>query len=97
MSKYQPPEKIGLVLGDFLSERGYLNVCKEYDVMAKWNDIVGEKLFSVTKCDRVDNGILYVKVTSAPWRQEIAFLKQEILSRIKKEVGCTTIKEIVFC
>lgn len=96
MGRYNPPEKIGLVLGNFLSDKGYLNVCKEYDAIAKWNTVVGEKISSVTKCDRVNDGILYVKVTSAPWRQEIVFLKQEILSRLKKEAGCTTIKDIVF-
>jgi hypothetical protein len=96
MSRYNPPEQIGFVLGDFLSERGYLSVCKEYDAIAKWDTIVGEKISSVTKCDRIDNSILYVKVISAPWRQEIVFLKQEILSRIKKEAGCMTIKDIVF-
>jgi predicted nucleic acid-binding Zn ribbon protein len=97
MSRHDPPEKIKFVLGDFLLEKGYLNVCKEYDAISKWNTIVGEKISSVTKCERIDNGILYVKVTSAPWRQEIVFLKQEILKKIKNESGCVTIKEIVFC
>lgn len=96
MNKYNPPEKIEFILDEFLSERGYLSVCKEYDVISQWASIVGEKIASISECGRIDNGVLYVKVYSASWRNEIVYLKKEIIEKIELLTGCTIIKEIIF-
>jgi predicted nucleic acid-binding Zn ribbon protein len=90
------PEKIGAIVDSLLAERGYLAPCREWNALHKWPDIVGEKLASVTECARVENGVLYVRVASSPWRQEISYMKQHILDSIKKETPCTTIRDIVF-
>ena len=96
MSIWNSPEKLESILGNVLSERGYLNICKEYEVVSRWKEIAGEKIAEVTECNRVEEGILYVRVSSAPWRQEIIYLKQQILIQIKNITGCDTIKDIVF-
>jgi len=96
MKKQKSPERIGLLIDSILSERGYLTACKEWDVVAKWKDLVGEKIASVTECTRMEDGRLYVKVTSASWRNEISYLKYEIIKMIKKETDCTSLNDIVF-
>lgn len=95
MSKSKYPEKIDSILGSFLQERGYLSICKEYDVISQWKEIVGEKVARVTQCEKVENGVLYVRVTSSVWRNEIVYCKKFILNSIQKNTGCTTIKDIV--
>ena len=90
------PEKIGAIVDAVLSERGYLTLCREWDVVRRWPDIVGNKLASVTECSRVENGVLFVRVASSPWRQEISYVKLHILDSIKKETPCTSIRDIVF-
>jgi predicted nucleic acid-binding Zn ribbon protein len=95
MTKKHYPEKIDSILGTFLQERGYLSICKEYDVISQWKEIVGEKVAKVTQCDKVENGTLYVRVTTAAWRNEIVYCKNFILDSIKKNTGCTSIKDIV--
>jgi hypothetical protein len=92
----QEPQRIGRVLEEVLSESGYLTVCKEYGIVQKWPAIAPERLAAASKCERIENGILYVKVASAPWRQEAVYLKENILRKIQKEFGCPTIKDIVF-
>jgi len=94
--KKKVPENVGSILDSILLERGYYAICKEYEIMAKWDAIVGPRLAKVTECSNIDEGILYVKVASAPWRQELIYLKGQLFSRIQKETGCTTIKDIVF-
>jgi|SRR5690554_385509 predicted nucleic acid-binding Zn ribbon protein len=96
MRRYTQPKKIDSILGEILSNRGYLSVCKEYDVMSQWKNIVGEKISDVTVCNRVENGVLFVKVDSSAWRQELVFLKVKILQRIKESTNCNSIKDIVF-
>ena len=96
MSRQSSPEKIGTIVESVLSERGYLTVCKELSVLRAWPSIIGETLRGIAECTRVDQGVLYVRVKSAPWRQEIVFMKQQLLVKIRLETGCTTIKDIVF-
>ncbi len=96
MSKTRAPQTIGSIIEAMLSERGYLAPCKEYDVVRRWPDLVGEKLAKVSECSRVENGVLYVRVASAAWRQEISFIKYHILKTIHKETSCTSIRDVVF-
>jgi hypothetical protein len=94
--KNEPFQPIGTILEEVLSKQGYLTVCKEYAIVHKWPSIVPANLAKVSVCERIENGILYVKVSTAPWRQEALYLKERILQRIQKEEGCPTIKDIVF-
>ena len=90
------PQRIGKIMEEVLSEKGYLTVCKEYSIINKWPLIVDKKFAEASTCERVENGILYVKVSSAPWRQEAVYRKEILLNRIQKDLGCPTIKDIVF-
>lgn len=90
------PKKIDSIVGNVLSQRGYLKVCREYDVISRWKEIVGERISDVTECSRVDNGVLYIKVNSSSWRQELVYLKEQILREIKDNTNCISIKDIVF-
>jgi predicted nucleic acid-binding Zn ribbon protein len=96
MNKTTLPEKIGAIVDELLSDRGYLVRCKELNVVRAWPSIVGDQLAKVTECSRADQGVLFVRVSSAAWRQEISFMKQLLLSKIRMETGCTTITDIVF-
>jgi hypothetical protein len=92
----EDPKHIGVLLQEVLSEKGYLTVCKEYSIQHKWPLVVGKEFAKYSSCERIDSGIVYVKVASAPWRQEAAYLKENILQRIHKEFECFTIKDIIF-
>jgi predicted nucleic acid-binding Zn ribbon protein len=90
------PEKIDSVLSSYLSKRGYYSYVKEYIAISHWKEIVGEEISSISKCIGIENNVLYVAIDSAPWRQEISFLKKDILNKIKFVSQCNTIKDIVF-
>jgi len=94
--KKEDPKRIGVIVNELLSQRGYLSVCKEYGIMRKWPSIAPSEFAQKSTCERIDNGILYVKVSSAPWRQEAVYLKERLLRRIQKDEGCPTIKDIIF-
>ena len=96
LKKKEDPQHIGIIVEDILSECGYLSFCKEYGAMIKWEYIAGEKLGRVSRCERINAGILYVKVYASSWRQEAQYMKEKFLHRIHKDFGCSTIKDIVF-
>lgn len=94
--KKKSPKKLGEIVRSVLSERGYLKQCLEAEIIKKWPDVVGERISKVTECTDVRGGVVYVRVFSSSWRNEISFLKKEILDKIKKETHCKTIIDIAF-
>ena len=96
MTSRSKPQKIGAILEGFLSETGYLAVCKEYDILRRWPERVGERVAEATACDRVEDGVLYVRASSAAWRQELSYLKHRILGKIRASTECTTLRDIIF-
>jgi predicted nucleic acid-binding Zn ribbon protein len=96
VSAVRSPETIGSIVNAILAERGYLAPVREWGVVSAWPWIVGEKLASVTECSRVENGVLFVRVASSSWRQEISYVKKHILDSIRRETPCTSIGDIVF-
>ena len=61
-----------------------------------WGSIVGEAVSSVTKAERVESGVLIVKVETAVWRQELHMQKEEIINKVNKKIGTRAIREIRF-
>ncbi len=96
MMHKRKPQQLGSILNTFLADRGYLTACKEAEVIQKWPEIVGERLVDVCKCTDVRDGIVYVRVPSAAWRQEVSYLKKQIMNQIKRICRCKTIRDIVF-
>jgi len=64
--------------------------------VAAWEKIAGKRIAEVTECERVDEGLLYIKVKNASWRQELSYMKDRIKESIVKETGCESIRDIVF-
>ncbi|MDR3013780.1 MAG: DUF721 domain-containing protein [Chitinispirillales bacterium] len=96
MNQNKLPASIGDILETVFKERGYDVVCKEWEVVSAWPQIAGKYIAKVTECDRVNKGVLYVKVASAPWRQELTYKIDDLKESILRETGCDTIKDIVF-
>ena len=91
-----PPAAVGNVLDTFLKRMGYDIGLKEWEVVENWPKIVGERVARMTVCEKSEKGVLHVKVNSAPWRQELTYMKDEIKEAVIRETGCGTIKDILF-
>jgi len=89
--------KISSIIDHVLSSNGYLSIVFEGQISIKWRSIVGEKLAEVSECRGVENGILYVRVESSAWRQEMSFLKELIVQKIHEQTRCRSVRDIVFC
>jgi predicted nucleic acid-binding Zn ribbon protein len=90
------PSSVGDALGAFFKNTGLDAVFKEWDAVINWRQVAGERISEVTECERVEDGVMYVRVMSAPWRQELIYLKEPLMESIRRETGCGTIKDIVF-
>jgi len=62
----------------------------------RWEEIVGEGLARYTKATRIHDHCLFVKVDSPILRNELTFLKPELLEKIKIQIPESTIEDIKF-
>ncbi len=90
------PTRAGQVLEEMFRELGIGRTLHQYEVLTSWKSIVGEQIARVTTPDRIDNGVLFVHVTSAPWRAELTARKREILQRIRSVAGNDAVTDIRF-
>lgn len=90
------PEHIGDILGKYLEASGISAAMTNMSVVQRWPEIVGDRVAAVTECYDLNEGILKVKVISAPWRQELCFMKGDLIKAIIREVGSGLVKDISF-
>lgn len=95
-NKKNRPQKLNNILDSVLNKHGYIDNYYESEIINKWPKIVGKKISEFTQCTNVRDNTLYVRVESSSWRQEISYLKEKILLKIKKETKFKTIKDINF-
>lgn len=90
------PKHIGESIQVLVRDLGIEAQMEKMRLLDSWAELVGDKVAAVSKADRVDHGILYVKVSSMTWRTELMFQKQIILKKIVDRFGQNVIREIRF-
>ena len=83
-------------LDQLIREMGYQHKLEEQKVLDVWPDLVGETIAQVTQAQRVEAGVLYVKVENAVWRNELALQKEKILGMVRERTGTKRVKDIRF-
>ncbi|TDI80577.1 MAG: DUF721 domain-containing protein [Caldithrix sp.] len=94
--KTKKPKALSHSITRLLRSLGIEEKVKEHQAINEWSRIVGENVSKVTKAQNVVNGILFVKVKNSSWRNELIYMRREILIKIDKTVGRGIIKEVRF-
>ena len=87
-------EQLKKVLKKTIENSGFKNALLQERAVFIWPDIVGKNISKISNATSVDKGVLFVKVESATWRQELYMQKNEIINKINKKIGSKAIKEI---
>ncbi len=89
-------QSLKLVIDSMLRKFGIDNAIAQNNALNVWNEIVGETVAKNTEPDRVEHGVIIVKVSSPTWRQELYFQKTEIIKKINNKIGRNVIRDIRF-
>lgn len=65
-------------------------------IASSWNRLMGEPIAKRTEKVYMKNKKLFVKLTSAPLKNELSLSKQKVKSLFQQEFGADTIEDIVF-
>ncbi|MGD9201904.1 MAG: DUF721 domain-containing protein [Chitinispirillia bacterium] len=94
--KKNVPQKLGKIIETVFAKHGYYKHFIEMKIITDWHLIVGDRIAEVTKCTDIRDGVVFVSVRNSSWRQELSYIKKEILSKIYNETQCTSVKDIHF-
>ncbi len=67
----------------------------EVRIQELWSQLMGAPISKYTKQISFKSGKLYVKVESAPLKQELSFSKEKIKELFNKELGEELIREVI--
>lgn len=67
---------------------------EETKIWQIWDRAVGSQLASKAKPTRFNSGLLTVAVSSAPWMQQLNFMKRDIAQRLNQMLGKELVREI---
>lgn len=90
------PHRIGELIDMVLQQLGLGTTIKRYRVLQMWPEIVGERIAQVARAERLEDGKLFVRVSRAPWRNELTFLKKGLIDKINKAMNQEIVKDIIF-
>lgn len=89
-------QSLKIAIDSMLRKFGIDNAVAQNKALNIWNETVGDKVAKNTEPDRVEHGVMIVKVSSPTWRQELYFQKNEIIDKINKTIGKSVIRDIRF-
>jgi len=89
-------QSLKIAIDSMLKKFGIENAIAQNNALNIWSEIVGEKVAKHTEPNRVEHGIMIIKVSSPTWRQELYFQKTEIIKKINNKIGRNVIRDIRF-
>lgn len=96
MSADESPQRLGDVIQDVIRELGVQEEIDEARVVETWAAMAGTKINSVTESAWMKGSTLYVKITSAAWRQELHMNRRKWRKRLNGQLDSDPVDEIVF-
>ena len=89
-------ERIGKILDSLAHTLGLKKKMDEEKVMALWEKAVNRKIAERTRAIKIQGSKLLVEVSGSSWRNELTFLKPELIRKLNSLVGRVVIDDIIF-
>jgi len=90
------PQRVGSILEKTLKKMSLDRKLKEHEIWNVWDSVVGEQVSRHAQPDFMRNKILFVKVSSSPWMQQLYYMGKGIVEALNKSLGPHIIEEIRF-
>jgi predicted nucleic acid-binding Zn ribbon protein len=87
---------IRLALDDLVNNLGIKQKLSEYDAVVLWEETVGEQIAKMTTATRITQGVLFVRVKTGTWRNELTMRKKEIMEKLNNVIGINVVRDIKF-
>jgi predicted nucleic acid-binding Zn ribbon protein len=90
------PKKIGDVLAQLITARGYARIQADAQIRDAWQRAVGQPLAQFTIVGRLRGGKLEITVSNSTIVQELSFQKEHLLAALQKRLPDVRICDLRF-
>ena len=90
------PKSMHNAIANALQQLGIGPKMKQFEMLERWPSIVGEQIAAIATVERIHDGKLFVRVSRPTWRNELIFLKKELVRKINSTMNQEIIKDIIF-
>ena len=94
MKKYND-QKLKDVLDEMMNSRRLKPKLDQLKVKSIWESTMGPSINKYTKKISLTKGKLFIKIDSAPLKQELNFGKDKIVKLMNKEIGEKVVTEVI--
>ncbi len=82
--------------GQFLKNEKLEQQFNEKRLIHSWQEIMGEPIANRTTNIFIKDGVLVVKLSSAPLKQELNMAKEKVLELFERKLGSQVVQEVRF-
>ena len=94
--KMAKPAPLGTILQQAIKATRIDVDLDAFRLWQQWKDVVGPEIAENTKPEAIKGKLLLVNVSSAPWMQQLQFLKPELIEKLNQALGKELVKDIRF-
>lgn len=89
-------QSIGEAFDSFLKAYKLRSRYNETYLVTYWEKLMGTSIAQRTEKIYISKGVLFLRISSAPLRQELVLAKSGIISLLNKEMGAEIVTDVVF-
>ncbi len=90
------PSNAGKAFGRVLKRHGIAKEVREHRLLLQWERVVGPKVADRTLPDRLQKGVLWVRVESSSWMHQLSFMKDDIIAKANALCGEEVVTDLRF-
>ncbi len=94
--KMSSPAPLGTVLQQAMEASRIDIDLDAYRLWQQWDHVVGTTIAQNTRPEAIKGKLLLVNVSSAPWMQQLQFLKPELIEKLNETLGKEVVGDIRF-
>ncbi|MFT4738257.1 MAG: putative nucleic acid-binding Zn ribbon protein [Cyclobacteriaceae bacterium] len=83
-------------LQKYLQEEKIDQQFNEKKLISMWKEIMGSPIANRTSGIFIKNKVMFVKLTSAPLKQELTHARQKVLNLMEEKMGSKIVEEVRF-
>ena len=91
-----PIKSFRTAFNHFLKEEGLEHTYKQKRLIANWEKVMGKTIASRTTRIFFKDKVLFVKLSSAPLKQEMQNSKSKFLNLVAEEIGSGEVEDVRF-
>lgn len=91
---YRSPSLLSSLLADSFRGKPLEKRLAEMEIWRVWEQVVGKQIAAKARPSRFQDGVLTLVVISAPWMQQLNFMKRDIVARLNERLGEQLVREI---